>query len=103
MTRSRRRPAPSDWRALASLGEQLVGDDSLLDQRDRIKRMTGRIIPGQVRYRPVLPDVRPLGRFSEQRYPSTGVRMVMIPRITPAPFTQVSIRLAGPCESGIFT
>ncbi|HUH97138.1 MAG TPA: GAF domain-containing protein [Anaerolineales bacterium] len=41
-------PEPFDWRAVASLGEQLVSTSSLAGQRDRILAMTGRLIPGRV-------------------------------------------------------
>lgn len=48
MRPERRTPDLSDWRAIASLGEQLVGTDSLLAQRDSIVRMVRRMVSGQV-------------------------------------------------------
>jgi sigma-B regulation protein RsbU (phosphoserine phosphatase) len=43
-----RSPESSDWRALAELGEQLVGTTSLAVQRDRIIDMTRRLVAGKV-------------------------------------------------------
>jgi serine phosphatase RsbU (regulator of sigma subunit)/putative methionine-R-sulfoxide reductase with GAF domain len=43
-----RSPESWDWRTLASLGEQLVGDSSLAAQRDRIISVTSQLIEGQV-------------------------------------------------------
>jgi sigma-B regulation protein RsbU (phosphoserine phosphatase) len=43
-----RSPESSDWRALAELGEQLVGTTSLAIQRDRIIDMTRRLVAGKV-------------------------------------------------------
>jgi sigma-B regulation protein RsbU (phosphoserine phosphatase) len=43
-----RSPQASDWRELASFGEQLLGTSSLSAQRDRIVRMTQRLVGGQV-------------------------------------------------------
>lgn len=47
---SSKSPAPdfSDWREIASLGEQLANASSLTAQRDRIVSMTGRLLRGQV-------------------------------------------------------
>lgn len=41
-------PKPSDWRRLASLGEQLASADSLSAQQDRILQMTRRLVDGRV-------------------------------------------------------
>ncbi len=41
-----RSPDVSDWRAIASLGEQLVNASSLTGQRDRIISMVGRVVRG---------------------------------------------------------
>ena len=40
--------SPSEWRRLASLGEQLAGADSLSAQQDRILQMTRRLVDGRV-------------------------------------------------------
>ena len=48
MNAATRSPEPSDWRALAGLGEQLVNTTSLTDQRDRIINMTRRLVAGEV-------------------------------------------------------
>jgi hypothetical protein len=41
-------PISSEWRKLASLGEQLVGATSLSAQQDRIILMTSRLVDGRV-------------------------------------------------------
>ena len=41
-------PNPSEWRGLASLGEQLASADSLSAQQDRILKMTRRLVDGRV-------------------------------------------------------
>lgn len=41
-------PNPSEWRRLASLGEQLASADSLSAQQDRILQMTRRLVDGRV-------------------------------------------------------
>ena len=46
MTAAPRSPLSSDWRDLASLGEQIVGAPSLAAQRDRIIAMTSRLVDG---------------------------------------------------------
>ena len=43
-----RSPLTSDWRAIASLGEQIANATSLAEQRDRIVAMTSRLIQGEV-------------------------------------------------------
>ncbi len=48
MRSTNRSPDLSDWREIANLGEQLVNTASLLEQRDRIVSMTGRMVRGQV-------------------------------------------------------
>ena len=48
MTAATRSPEPSDWRALAGLGEQLVSTTSLADQRERIINMTRNLVTGEV-------------------------------------------------------
>ncbi len=48
MRSTNRSPDLSDWREIASLGEQLVNTASLLEQRDRIVSMTGRMVRGRV-------------------------------------------------------
>ena len=48
MTVATRSPDSSNWRALAGLGEQLVGTTSLAAQRDRIVNMTRRLVAGEV-------------------------------------------------------
>ncbi len=48
MRSTSRSPDLSDWREIASLGEQLVNTASLLEQRDRIVLMTSRMVRGQV-------------------------------------------------------
>jgi len=48
MTAAPRSPLSSDWRDLASLGEQIVSAPSLAAQRDRIIAMTSRLVEGQV-------------------------------------------------------
>jgi len=49
VTAATRSPEPSNWRALAGLGEQLVSTTSLAAQRDRIINMTRRLVAGDVR------------------------------------------------------
>lgn len=48
MTAATRSPMPSDWRDLASLGEQIVSATSLAAQRDQIVSMTSRLMSGNV-------------------------------------------------------
>lgn len=48
MRSKKRAVGPSDWRAIASLGEQLVSADSLKAQRDRIAHLTEQIVRGNV-------------------------------------------------------
>ena len=48
MTAAPRSPLSSDWRDLASLGEQIVSAPSLAAQRDRIIAMTSRLVEGDV-------------------------------------------------------
>jgi len=48
MTAATRSPLPSDWRDLASLGEQIVSTTSLAAQRDQIVSMTSRLMEGDV-------------------------------------------------------
>lgn len=48
MSAATRSPGSSDWRAFANLGEQLVSTTSLGAQRDRIIRMTRRLVAGKV-------------------------------------------------------
>jgi sigma-B regulation protein RsbU (phosphoserine phosphatase) len=48
VTAATRSPEPSDWRALAGLGEQLVSTTSLADQRERIINMTRNLVTGEV-------------------------------------------------------
>ncbi len=48
MSVRKRLPALSDWREIASLGEQLVSATSLVAQRDRIAAMAGRVLGGKV-------------------------------------------------------
>ena len=48
MTAAPRSPLSSDWRDLASLGEQIVSAPSLAAQRDRIIAMASRLVEGQV-------------------------------------------------------
>ncbi|HEX9385448.1 MAG TPA: GAF domain-containing protein, partial [Anaerolineales bacterium] len=43
-----RSPLSSDWRAIASLGEQIANATSLAEQRDRITAMTSRLVQGDV-------------------------------------------------------
>jgi phosphoserine phosphatase RsbU/P len=43
-----RSPRSSDWRDIASLGEQIVSADSLAEQRDRISAMTSKLIHGDI-------------------------------------------------------
>lgn len=48
MSAKNRAPELSDWREIASLGEQLVSATSLASQRDRIAAMAGRVLGGKV-------------------------------------------------------
>lgn len=48
MSAATRSPESSDWRTLASLGEQLVSTTSLATQRDRIIKITHRLVDGKV-------------------------------------------------------
>ncbi len=48
MSAKRRSPEPSEWREIASLGEQLVSATSLVSQRDRIASMARRVLGGTV-------------------------------------------------------
>ena len=48
MKKSKSKPVTSETRALAGLGEQLTSTTSLALQRDRIVRMTQRLVAGQV-------------------------------------------------------
>jgi GAF domain-containing protein len=48
MTAATRSPMPSDWRDLASLGEQIVSATSLAAQRDQIISMASRLMDGEV-------------------------------------------------------
>ncbi len=48
MTAAVASPNPSEWRRLASLGEQLASADSLSAQQDRILQMTRRLVDGRV-------------------------------------------------------
>ena len=48
MSAASRPPLSSDWRDLASLGEQIVSAPSLAAQRDRIIAMTSRLVQGNV-------------------------------------------------------
>jgi sigma-B regulation protein RsbU (phosphoserine phosphatase) len=48
MTPVSRSPRSSDWRDIASLGEQIVNADSLAEQRDRIVAMTSRLVNGEI-------------------------------------------------------
>jgi sigma-B regulation protein RsbU (phosphoserine phosphatase) len=43
-----RSPLSSDWRAIASLGEQIANATSLAEQRDHIVAMTSRLVQGDV-------------------------------------------------------
>jgi serine phosphatase RsbU (regulator of sigma subunit)/putative methionine-R-sulfoxide reductase with GAF domain len=48
MTAAVASPNPSEWRRLASLGEQLASADSLSAQQERILQMTRRLVDGRV-------------------------------------------------------
>lgn len=48
MNAATRSPGASDWRAFAGLGEQLVSTNSLGAQRERIIKMTRRLVAGKV-------------------------------------------------------
>ncbi len=48
MTATVASPNPSEWRRLASLGEQLASADSLAAQQERILQMTRRLVDGRV-------------------------------------------------------
>src|SRR5919106_6072808 len=43
-----RSPRESDWRDIASLGEQIVHASSLAEQRDHIIAMTSQLIKGEI-------------------------------------------------------
>src|SRR5262245_43108500 len=43
-----RSPLSSDWRSIASLGEQIANATSLAEQRDQIVAMTSRLVQGEV-------------------------------------------------------
>src|SRR5215510_6772784 len=46
MSAATRSPVSSDWRDLASLGEQIASTTSFVAQRDRIIAMTSRLLEG---------------------------------------------------------
>jgi hypothetical protein len=48
MSPASRSPRSSDWRDIASLGEQIVNADSLAEQRDRIIAITSKLIHGDI-------------------------------------------------------
>jgi phosphoserine phosphatase RsbU/P len=48
MASGSRSPRSSDWRDIASLGEQIVNADSLAEQRDHIVAMTSSLIKGEI-------------------------------------------------------
>jgi serine phosphatase RsbU (regulator of sigma subunit)/putative methionine-R-sulfoxide reductase with GAF domain len=48
MTPGSRSPRSSDWRDIASLGEQIVNADSLAEQRDHIIAMTSKLVNGEM-------------------------------------------------------
>jgi len=48
MTVAQRSARSSDWRMIASLGEQIVNADSLAEQRDHIVAMTSKLIHGDI-------------------------------------------------------
>src|SRR5512142_2231045 len=48
MADTSRSPASSDWRDIASLGEQIVNASSLAAQREQIVAMTSRLVTGDV-------------------------------------------------------
>src|SRR5512138_1784872 len=48
MAGASRSPLSSDWRDIASLGEQIVNATSLAAQRDYIVAMTSRLVTGEV-------------------------------------------------------
>ena len=48
MTPAPRSPRSSDWRNIASLGEQIVNADSLAEQRDHIVAMTSKLVNGDI-------------------------------------------------------
>ena len=48
MSAAARSPRSSDWRDIASLGEQIVNADSLAEQCDRIIAITSRLIHGEI-------------------------------------------------------
>ena len=48
MTPVPRSPRSSDWRNIASLGEQIVNADSLAEQRDHIIAITSKLIHGEI-------------------------------------------------------
>ena len=43
-----RSPRSADWRDIATLGEQIINADSLVEQRDRIVSMTSRLVKGEI-------------------------------------------------------
>ena len=47
MAAASRSPLSSDWRDIASLGEQIVNATSLAEQRDHIVAMTSRLVTGR--------------------------------------------------------
>src|SRR5690349_14163215 len=48
MPAASRSPLSSDWRSIASLGEQIANATSLAEQRDLITAMTSRLVQGDV-------------------------------------------------------
>src|SRR5215207_9877789 len=48
MASGSRSPRSSDWRDIASLGEQIVNATSLAEQRDHIVAMTSQLVKGDV-------------------------------------------------------
>jgi phosphoserine phosphatase RsbU/P len=81
MTAATRSPHSSDWRELASLGEQLVSATSLATQRDRIVSVASHLLDGEVDvwlheklFR--LPDMVDEPVFSEQP-PSQGMQRAL--------------------------
>src|ERR1044071_8042685 len=48
MAPASRSPLSSDWRNIASLGEQIANATSLAEQRDRITALTSRLVQGDV-------------------------------------------------------
>lgn len=71
MTADPRSPLSSDWREIASLGEQIVSAQSLAAQRDRIVGVASRLIRGQAALWLQeslfhLPNMSDIGLFSEE-------------------------------------